>query len=765
MTTSAHGRAPVGPAPENWAGPVPDPLTDPARTRRIGEPMPRLEGLAKVTGRIKFAAEHAYPGMLYAALACSTIPKGRITALDVADAERAPGVVLVMTHRNAPRMNPMPGFGSDPKAGGFDTLPVLQDDRVHWNGQPIAVVLAETQEQADHAATLIRVGYAPEPAVTSWEEAVANGTAPTTIYGGPGRRELGDAEAALRAADVSVDEVYRTPYHNHAAIEPHAATVLWDGDELFVHDTTQMVAHSAWSLAKIFGIPEERVHISAPYLGGGFGGKGLWWYQVLAAAASRLAGRPVRIALTRENVFRTVGSRARTEQRVAIGATADGRFEAIIHTGASATSRSADLSEPFILPAQCTYAARTFKLGVEVAYLDMMANTSMRAPGGAVGSFALECAIDELAVKLGMDPIELRLRNEPRQEPIDGRPLSARNLVRAWRAGAERFGWDRRNPTPGAVRDGEWLIGMGCAAATHPYVRSPGAAARITLHRDGRAEVEVAAHDMGMGTATAQTQVIADRLGLEPHQVTFRFGDSRLPGLVMAGGSQQTAAIGAAVAAAHRELLAQLLKLVGDGSPLGGLEPDQVGSLDGGVAALDDPSRHESYADILDRAGRDRLVAEAVAPPPEELTARSMHSFGAMFCEVRVSSVTGEVRVTRFLGSMDCGRIVNPRTAASQFRGGIIMGIGLALTEELVLDDRTGRVVNASLADYHIPVHLDVPEIDLIWTDIPDPHAPMGARGIGEIGITGTGAAIANAVYNATGRRVRDLPITPDKLL
>src|SRR5690606_23644913 len=306
---------------------------------------------------------------------------------------------------------------------------------------------------------------------------------------------------------------------------------------------------------------------------------------------------------------------------------------------------------------------------------------------------------------------------------------------------------------------------MGCAAATHPYVRSPGAAARITLHRDGRAEVEVGGHDMGSGTATAQTQVIAARLGLEPQQVTFRFGDSRLPGLVMAGGSQQTAAIGAAVAAAHRELLAQLLKLVGDGSPLGGLEPDQVGSLDGGVAALDDPSRHESYADILDRAGRDRLVAEAVAPPPEELTARSMHSFGAMFCEVRVSSVTGEVRVTRFLGSMDCGRIVNPRTAASQFRGGIIMGIGLALTEELVLDDRTGRVVNASLADYHIPVHLDVPEIDLIWTDIPDPHAPMGARGIGEIGITGTGAAIANAVYNATGRRVRDLPITPDKLL
>jgi xanthine dehydrogenase YagR molybdenum-binding subunit len=515
----------------------------------------------------------------------------------------------------------------------------------------------------------------------------------------------------------------------------------------------------------VFDLDESQVHVTSPYVGGGFGSKTFWQHHVLAAAAAKMAGRPVRMTLSREGVYRLVGGRSLTEQRVAIGASADGRFEAVVHTGTSAMTPHNALPEAFILQTQTLYRSDSFKLNVDVVRLNMLANTFMRAPGEAVGTFGLECAIDELAVKLGMDPIELRIRNEPEIDPIHGKPFSSRHLVEAWRVGAERFGWSARDPTPGAVRDGEWQVGMGCAAATYPYNRFPGGAARIVLTRDGRARVEIAAHEMGMGTSTAQTQVVAERLGLEMDQVTFAYADSVLPGAVMAGGSQQTAAIGAAVVAAQRVLVAALLQLAGNDSPLAGLSPDEVGGLNGGLARLDDPSKGETYAAILARAQRDEVVAEALAPAPGEAQQWSMHSYGAMFCEARVNSVTGEVRVSRFLGSFDCGRILNAKTASSQFKGGVIMGLGLALMEETQFDERTGRIMNPSLAEYHVPVHMDVPEIEVIWTDIPDPHAPMGARGIGEIGITGVGAAVANAVFNATGKRIRDLPLTLDKLL
>ena len=747
--------------PRSWESDRPDPL---ARSGGAGAPLSRVDGPLKVRGAAPFAAEFTFDGMVYAALVYSTIAKGRITGLDTVAAEAAPGVVLVMTHRNAPRMRPMRQFGSHEKAGGADWLPIMQDDRVHWNGQPIAIVLAETQEQADHAASLVVATYAAEQAVTSFAQAKARGT-DTGQFGGPLHLEIGDAEEALRDAAVAVDVTFHTPPHNHNAIEPHAATMAWLGDELVVHDATQVVSHTAWTLAHVLGIDESQVHVTSPHVGGGFGGKLLAHHQVLAAAAARIAGRPVRIAVSRAGVYRLIGGRAPTEQRVAIGAAADGRFTAIVHTGTHTTTRNNLWPEPFMLATHSHYAAETFTLDCQMAYVDVVANGSMRAPGGAVGVFALECAVDEVAAALGMDPVELRIRNEPETGPTDGRPFSARHIVEAWRAGAERFGWGARNPVPGAVRDGEWLVGMGCATASHPYVRMPGGAARITLTDDGRARVEVAAHDMGMGTATAQIQVVAERLGLEPERVSFAYGDSSLPGLVPAAGSQQTASIGAAVVAAQHALVDELLKLVGDDSPLAGLSADEVGAVDGGLAGLDDPARHESYADILSRAERDELAVEATAPPPLEVATFSMHSFGAMFCEVRVSAVTGEVRVTRFLGSIDCGRVLNAKTAASQIRGGVVMGLGAALMEETQLDTRTGRILNASLADYHVPVHLDVPEIDLIWTDRPDPHAPAGARGIGELGNTGAGAAVANAIFNATGKRVRDLPLTPDKLL
>jgi len=337
--------------------------------------------------------------------------------------------------------------------------------------------------------------------------------------------------------------------------------------------------------------------------------------------------------------------------------------------------------------------------------------------------------------------------------------------VEAYRAGATRFGWDKRNASPGSRREGEWLIGMGCATATYPYYRMPGGAARITLSREGQATIEIAGHEMGMGMSTTQTQIAADRLGLPLQNVIFRYGDSSFPGVVIAGGSQQTAAIGAAVQAAYDQLVEELLKLAGNDSPLAGSSADEIVGANGGLAKKDEPNRSETYASILSRAKRDHIAVEGKAPPPVETKHWSMHSHGAMFCEARVNAITGEPRISRFLGSFDCGRIINPKTAASQFRGGIIMGMGLALMEETQFDERRGRIVNPSLSEYHIPVHLDVPDIDVIWTDIPDPHTPMGAHGIGEIGITGTGAAVANAIFNATGKRVRNLPITLDKLL
>lgn len=739
--------------------------TDPLLERRdgeIGRPVSRLDGPAKVRGEAAYAADIPLPGMLYAALAFSTVAKGSIASLDTAAAEAAPGVVLVMTHRNAPPMKPTPTFLSAPKAMGSDDLPVMQDDTIHWNGQPIVLVLAQTQEQADHAASLVHATFRTEPAATTFDEATRRPAPPVL---GELSATIGDAEAALAAAPVAVDETYRTPRHNHNAIELHAATLAWEGDELRVHDATQAVAWEAATLAAVFDMPEDKVRVTSEYVGGGFGGKTMWQHQVLAAAASRLAGRPVRIMLSREGVYRVVGGRANTEQRVALGAGDDGRLTAVIHTGTAAMTAHNAMPEAFVTPTKCLYRADAFRLDVQVADLDMLANTFMRAPGEAPGTFALESAMDELAERLGMDPIELRVRNEPDRDPIDGRPFSSRNLVKAFRDGAERFGWDRRDPTPGARREGEWLIGLGCATATYPYQRFPGGQARITMTHEGQAVVEVGSHEMGMGTATVQTQVAADRLGLPLHAVTFRQGDSALPGEVLAGGSSQTASVAGAVAAAYEALVDELVKLVGTDSPLAGLTADEVQGRDGGLAAIDDPSRHESYESILDGAGRDLLTVEATASDPVETERFSMHSYGAQFCEVRVNAVTGEPRVSRLLGSYDCGRILNAKTAASQFRGGMIMGLGMALVEETEFDERSGRIMNPSLAEYHVPVHLDVPDIDVIWTDIPDRNTPMGARGVGEIGITGVAAAVANAIYNATGRRVRDLPITLDKLM
>ena len=743
---------------------APDPLRDVPGA--VGRPLPRVDGESKVAGAARFAAEVALPDLTFAAVVYSRIARGSIASLETADAEAAPGVAFVMTYRNAPRMLAPLLLMVDPRGAAGSDLPVMQDASIHWNGEPVAVVIGETQEQADFAAGLIRVTYRRDDVEdVSFERNRAKAKVPDSVLGEPSRVEIGDAETALGAAPFKVDATYRTPRYNHNSIELHAATVSWEDETLTVHDTTQMLNPTRSCLAYVFGIPEENVRVFSPFVGGGFGGKGLWSHQILAAAASRVIRRPVRIVVSREGVFRAIGGRTLTEQRVALGAKNDGTLSALIHTGMAGMTSHNNCPEQFTFPARHLYASETLLIEQKIVELDMVANTFMRAPGESIGTFALESAIDELAEVLELDPIVLRQRLEPAKDPSSGSAFSSRHLVEAYARGAKRFGWEKRRAKPGSLREGDWSIGHGVATATYPYFRMDGGKASIRLFADGRATVRMASHEMGMGTATVQAQHAADRLGLPVERVTFEYGDTDMPAGTIAGGSSQSATIVAAVTAASEALVETLLGVAGNGSPLAGLQPNEIELRDGGMWSRHAPQRGERYASILARAGRDDVVCEAAAPPPDEMKAYSMHSYGAQFCEIRVHALTGETRVARWVGSFDTGRILNPRTAASQFRGGIVMGIGLALTEETLFDERTGRIMNPSLAEYHVPVHADVPDIDVIWNDIPDPYSPLGLHGIGEIGITGVAGAIANAIYNATGKRIREVPITLDKLL
>ena len=751
--------------PAQWLpGGTPDPLLE--RRVAIGRQTSRLDGPLKVSGQARFAAEVAMDRLCYASLVHSPVTRGRITRIDTQAADASSGVVLVMTHKNMPRIGTVPMIGTtDLNAVGNSSLPIMQDPEVRYNGQVVAVVVAETQEQADHAASLIEIDYAVDVAKTRFEDAKASARVPASILIEKNHVTVGDAKSELSRATHRVDNLYRTPSLNHNAIELHGVTVAWEGESLLVHDATQVIAPTAKALAKLFGLKKEQVRVLSPFVGGGFGGKGFWDHHVLAVAAAKLVGRPLRLALSREGVYRMIGGRTPSEQRVAIGADAEGRFTALTHTGYSVMPLYGACPEQYTLGSRSLYRSKSFEFLQRHVDLDIVPNTFMRAPGEAIGTFAVESAIDELAHETGIDPIELRLRNMPERHPVSDTPFSQHALRKAYLDGAKRFGWERRRAEPGALREGEWRIGMGCASGSFPYARMPGANVRLTLRSDGSAEVACSAQEMGMGTATVQAQHAADRLGLPLESVTFELGDSALPAAPMAGGSSQTASVAGAIAAAAKKLTGELLELAGKDSPLAGLSADKVCLVNEGIGSIAEPSRHESYRAILARAARDKIVIDATGSAPIEFLKFAMHSSSAIFCELRVSAVTGEIRVDRLLGSFDCGTILNPKTAASQFKGGMIMGLGMALSEETLFDERSGRIMNASLADYHIPTHLDVPEIDVMWTGIPDPRSPLGARGIGEIGVTGVAAAIANAVFNATGKRIRKLPITLDKLL
>ncbi|MEU2308121.1 xanthine dehydrogenase family protein molybdopterin-binding subunit [Streptomyces misionensis] len=687
----------------------------------LGAPAERLEGRQKVTGAARYAAEHPLSGRAHAWPVPAAVARGRVTAVDTSAARAEPGVLAVLTPGDAPRL-------AQPEDG---ILAVLQDPNVPHRGWCVALVVADTLETARAAARLVRVEYDAEPADITLTMDHPDRYEPEEANAGqPGRVEHGDPEGAFAAAGTGVDVVYRVPpLHNHP-MEPHATTARWDDDRLTVYTSTQGGTTARSVLAQLFELPEDRVTVVSEHVGGGFGSKGTPRPDlVLAAMAALRAGRPVTLAYPRRYLPTVVGHRAPTLHRLRLAADPDGRLTALLHEVTTHTSRVKEFVEQAAVPSRVMYATPNLLTVHRAVALDVPSPSWMRAPGEAPGMYALESAMDELAGALGMDPVQLRLRNEPEHEPGTGRPFSSRHLVQCLREGARRFGWEERDPRPRARREGPWLLGTGVAAATYPASAGPATAAARALP-DGTFVVRINATDIGTGARTVLAQVAADALGTALERVRIEIGHSDLPAAPLAGGSMGTASWGWAVHDACADLAARL-------------------------AAHTGPLPAEGIEARADTAGR----ADAEVP-------YARHAFGAHFAEVAVDTVTGEVRVRRLLGVFAAGHILNARTARSQFTGAMIMGLGMALTEHSTLDPAFGDFTESDLASYHVPANADVPAVEAHWIDEDDTHLnPMGSKGIGEIGIVGTAAAIGNAVHHATGVRCRELPLTPDRIL
>ncbi|MBY0294638.1 MAG: xanthine dehydrogenase family protein molybdopterin-binding subunit [Methylobacterium sp.] len=731
-----------------------------------GQPLTRREGRLKVTGAARFAADAHPEGLLHAVVATSTVARGRVARLDVAAAEAHPGVVAVMTPQNAPALARHPDEKREPFTFRLD---LLQDDRVRYPGQPIAVVIAETLEAATEGAALLAPAYEAEPARVGLDAAAP--FVPEAIgVGDPAAVSRGDVAAGLAQAAERIEATYETPAQYHNAMEPHAVVAAWDGDALTLDTPSQGMAIAQGRLAGLFGIAPDQIHIRSPFLGGGFGSKGLIsGPQVLGAMAARLVGRPVKLVLRREQMYGPVGHRAPTRQTLRLGADGDGRLTALDHHTLTASSTFDDFFEPAGGVSHTLYAAPALSTTHEAVRLDTGTPLFMRAPGEASGSAALESAIDELALACGLDPLEFRLRNYADTEPLTGRPFSSKALRACYARGAERFGWRGRPLEPRRMRDADGLlVGWGVGTATFPALMFQ-AEARAVLRRDGGGAVEIGAHDMGQGAWTALAQIAADALGLDLDAVEFRMGDSRLPNAGIAGGSAHTATAGAAIHAAGSDVVAKLAALAtGDErSPLYGAGNAGVVARGGRLLRRDDESRGEAFTDILARAGLDSIEGRGTgAGDPGLRDSYAMHAHGAVFAEVKVDPDLGQIRCTRLVGAFAAGRIINPRLVRSQYYGGMIWGVSFALHEQAVTDPRSGRIMNANLAEYHVPVNADVPSLDAILVEEEDPHVnALGIKGVGEIGITGTAGAIANAVWHATGVRVRQFPITLDRLL
>ena len=702
-------------AEELGAGTGPGDLLE---VRSIGTALERMDGKAKVVGVAPYAFEHHVERPVYLHPVQSTIARGRIRAIDASVAARIEGVIAVITHWTAPRLS-----SDDNKE-----LWVLQSNEIHFRGQFIAAVVADTLEVARHAADLIRVEYEAVAHDVGFRADREDLYAPEVVNPEfPTDTDEGDAEAAFEAAEVRMDATYSTPMEHNQPMEPHSTIALWESEKLTLYDSTQSAHSVRTTVAATLGLRPDQVRVIAPYVGGGFGSKGEpHAHNILAAlAALRAPGRAVKLALTRQQMFTLAGHRTPTIQRLRLGAGRDGRLRAIIHEVVEQTSRFQEFAEQTAVPTRLMYAAPNRRTRHRLAALDVPKPSWMRAPGETPGMFAGEVAMDELAVLCRLDPIELRIRNEPAREPGSGKPWGSRHLVDCLQEGARRFRWSERDPQAGRRAESGWLIGSGVASATYPRYVLMGSRASLRVNEDGRYRVRIGAADLGTGTWTTLTQIAADALNCSPAAVRLEIGDTDLPNATVAGGSSGISSWGWAIVAAARELRRV----------------------------------HGSHP---------RPGAEVSAETPKEAADKTFaqHSFGAQFAEVRVNAETGEVRLSRMLGVFSVGRIINPRLARSQLIGGMTMGLSMALHEESVMDERLGQIVNHDFAGYHIATNADVVNLDAVWLEEVDARStPMGSRGIGEIGIVGAAAAIANAVYHATGKRLRALPITPDKLL
>lgn len=738
----------------------------------IGQAKKRVTGKLKVTGGARYAAEFPIENVAHGVLSTSAIAKGRIKNIDTREAQAIPGVIAIITHQNAPKLP----FRSIPQEKRVSTAPpgeypqTLYTDRIYFYGQPVAVTVAETLEQAEQAASLIRVEYEKQEHSISVEQATAAGQLIVPPEGGrhSGDVSRGNPERALSQAQVSVDANYLVPTEHHNPIEPHATIAVWEGEKLTVYDKTQWVTSVQQHLGSVFGIPQENVSVISPFIGGAFGCAGRIWQQTtIAPIAARVVNRPVKLVLSRKQMFSMTGHRPYTTQRLALGANKDGTLTSIIHEATGEVASFETYTENLLNASRFLYACPNVQTKYRLAKLDISAPTFMRAPGEAQGVYALESALDELAYKLGIDPLELRLKNYAQLDPESNLPWSEKALRECYLQGAQRFGWNQRNPQPRSMQENGMMIGYGMATGTYPMFRNR-AVARVRILNDGTAVVQSAASDMGPGTYTTMTAIASEFLGIPSDRIKFELGDASFPFAPPHGGSMTVASVGSAVKAACEEARKQALALAQKqrGSIFAGTKSNEIGATNGRMFLKQNPSEAISYAEILTQANQKYIEVEQASAPGDEKQKYSMHSFAANFVEVRIDELLGNINVTRVVSAVDVGRIINPHTAKSQTIGGVVGGIGMALHEHTHQDARYGNYVNANLGEYLVPVNADIPEIEAIFCGEPDYRAnPLGARGIGEIALVGVAAAVANAVYHATGKRVRDLPITPDKLL
>jgi xanthine dehydrogenase YagR molybdenum-binding subunit len=755
----------------------------------VGKPLVRVEGREKVTGRAKYSAEFPLPGLTYGVLATSTIAKGKIQSIDTSAAAREPGVIAVLTHQNLPKLAKTPNDAQGKKDIGapMGFLP-LTGDEIFYAAQPVALVVADTLEHATHAATLVKVTYQKGDPIASFHDPKTQLFDPEKVQDGKqeGHTRRGDAKAAFASSAIQLTATYNHPVYNHNPMEPGATTAVWEApDRLTIYESTQGVTRTQSAIAAMTGLPREQVRVITKYLGGGFGCKGATWpHTVLTVQAAKAVGRPVKLALTREQMFTSMGHREDQQQIMQIGATADGKLTSLVHTKKSTTSPWDNYAEPNSKIVDLLYASPTFESSYELARANVMTSTFMRAPGEAPGSFAIECSMDDLAYKVGVDPIEIRLRNYADHDHGTGQPWSSKSLKQCYARGAELFGWSKRNPKAGATRDGRYLVGMGMATASYPVHNSSGTA-RARLYADGHAVVQAGATDLGTGTYTVMTQVAADSLGLPIEKVRFELGDTQLPTAPNSGGSVAAGTVSSSIFLACQDVWQKLIKaaIIDRKSPLYRAKPEDVAVEKGRLFLKKDPKKGEAFGDLMKRGEitdmegmaqgkygsgyEDASAAKNADPTKKDQAGRhSMHSFGAHFCEVRVDMDLGTIRVSKWVSVIGAGRILNAQTARSQIIGGAIFGIGSALMEETVRDDHFSRYTNADLAGYHVPVNADIPDMTVEFVEEHDPYInAMGVKGIGEIAMVGVAAAVANAVYHATGKRLRDLPLTPDKVL